>query len=51
MDFASPHFGFVVAAYALSLAVLAGMLIWTLARRRALAAEVKRVLTDGHDET
>ncbi len=51
MDFASPHFGFVAASYALSFAVLAGMLIWTLVRRRALAAEVKRALTDGQDET
>jgi heme exporter protein CcmD len=44
MDVASPHFGFVLAAYILSAAVLAGLLIWTLMRKRSLEAEAKRVL-------
>jgi heme exporter protein CcmD len=44
MDLASPHFGFVLAAYVLSAAVLAGLLIWTLMRKRSLEEEAKRVL-------
>jgi heme exporter protein CcmD len=47
MDFTSPHFGFVAAAYVLSGVVLAGLFFWIVARKRALEAEAARVLKDG----
>jgi heme exporter protein CcmD len=36
MDLAAPHFGFVFAAYGLSLIVLAGLILWLRHRYRAL---------------
>ena len=47
MDTASPHFGFVLASYVLSAAVLLGLLVWTFARKRSLDAESRRILKDG----
>lgn len=47
MDFASPHAGFVLAAYLLSGLVLVGLCVWIIARKRSLAAEAARVLKDG----
>jgi heme exporter protein CcmD len=43
MDISSPHFGFVLTAYILSFAVLAGLLMFTLAQRRKLAAKLNKV--------
>jgi heme exporter protein CcmD len=39
MDLAAKHLGFVFAAYGLSLAVLAGLVVWVVARDRRLRAE------------
>jgi heme exporter protein D len=36
MDIAAPHFGFVFAAYGLSLIVLAALILWLRHRYRAL---------------
>jgi heme exporter protein CcmD len=47
MDMSSPHFGFVAASYALSAAVLAGLVIWTFWRKRHLDTEAKRLLKSG----
>lgn len=47
MDTVAPHFGFVLASYLLSAAVLAGLLVWTLWRKRKLEAEAKRLLKGG----
>lgn len=43
MDTASPHFGFVLASYALSAAVLLGLLAWTFWNKRKLDAEAARL--------
>lgn len=43
MDFSSPHTGFVIAAYGLSLAVLAGLAARILIRDRMLRAEAARL--------
>lgn len=43
MDVTAPHFGFVVASYVLSAAVLIALLVWTLARKRRLDAEARRI--------
>lgn len=48
MDTAAPHSGFVIAAYVLSGAVLVALWLWTLARKRSLDAEARRVLK--HEE-
>lgn len=47
MDYASPHFGFVAAAYLLSGVVLAGLFVWVIVRKRHLDAEAARILKDG----
>jgi heme exporter protein CcmD len=47
MDTASPHFGFVLASYVLSVAVLLGLMVWTFARKRSLDAESRRLNRDG----
>lgn len=44
MDTASPHFAYVLASYVLSGVVLLGLLVWTVARKRNLDAEARRVL-------
>ena len=43
MDFGAPHSGFVIAAYAVSVAVLMGVLIATLARDRLKSRELKKL--------
>ncbi len=42
MDFAAVHAGFVIGAYALSALMLGGLVIYILARDRAVRAEVER---------
>jgi len=43
MDWSSSHAGFVLAAYGLSFAVMAGLVLWTIIRKRRLAAQLKTV--------
>lgn len=43
MDWSAPHAGLVLAAYCLSFAVLAGLVLWTVMRKRKLAAQLKIV--------
>jgi heme exporter protein D len=43
MDFAAPHIGFVLAAYGLSVVVLAGLIARTLFKDRALQEEVRKL--------
>ena len=43
MDFGAPHAGFVIAAYAVSAAVLVALLVATFARDRLQRAEVKKL--------
>ncbi len=43
MNFAAPHVGFVIAAYAIAFAVLGGMVIGTLANYRMLRKQLERV--------
>lgn len=40
MDYSAPHLGFVYVSYALTAVVLVGLLLWTVARSRRLAAEL-----------
>ena len=40
MDFAAPHIGFVVGAYALSVILIVGLVVYVMARDRSLRAEV-----------
>lgn len=42
MDMTSPHFGYVLASYLLSAAVLAGLVIRTFMKKRRLEAEARR---------
>jgi heme exporter protein CcmD len=42
LDVTSPHFGFVLASYGLSAAVLIGLVIWTFLKKRRLEAEAQR---------
>ena len=39
MDFTSRHLGYVLGSYGLSFVVLAGLVIWVIARDRRLRAE------------
>ena len=43
MDATSPHFGYVLASYVISAAVLVGLLVWTFVRKHRLEAEAKRI--------
>ena len=43
MDVNAPHFGFVIAAYAVSGVVLLGLALWIFRRDRALRAEAQRL--------
>lgn len=43
MDFSATHIGFVIAAYALTLVFLAGLIVSTLGRDRRLRAEAERL--------
>lgn len=43
MDWSSPHLGFVVAAYALSFAVLAGLVLYILRRDRRLETRLRSI--------
>ncbi|MFO1132501.1 MAG: heme exporter protein CcmD [Hyphomicrobiales bacterium] len=46
MDFSANHIGYVIASYALSFVVLAGLIITTLGRDRKLRAEAERLDTE-----
>jgi heme exporter protein CcmD len=43
MDMSAPHFGFVVAAYALSVVFIGGLVAYVLGRDRSLRSEVARL--------
>jgi len=43
MDLGAPHSGFVIAAYAVSAAVLVALLVWTLARDRLQRRELGKL--------
>lgn len=43
MDMGAPHAGFVIAAYAVSLLVIAGLALFIMGRDRALRAEARRL--------
>lgn len=43
MDFSAPHAGFVVASYALSAVLIAGLVIYVIARDRSLRGEANRL--------
>jgi len=43
MDFSAKHIGFVIASYALTFVLLAGLIIATLGRDRKLRAEAERL--------
>ncbi|MFT3988448.1 heme exporter protein CcmD [Aestuariivirga sp.] len=43
MDMQAPHFGFVAASYAISAALLVGLIAWIIWRDRALRAEAQRL--------
>ena len=47
MDFAAPHIGFVVAAYAISAAVIAGMIAAVLTRYRSTARHLAELEAKG----
>jgi heme exporter protein CcmD len=43
MDFAAPHAGFVIAAYALSALLIAGLTLYVVIRDRKLRAEAAKL--------
>jgi heme exporter protein CcmD len=43
MNFAAPHIGFVIAAYAIAFVVIGGMIVGTLADYRTLKKSLERV--------
>jgi heme exporter protein D len=45
MNFAAPHIGFVIAAYAIAFVVIGGMVIGTLVDYRSLKKSLERVET------
>jgi heme exporter protein D len=47
MDLAAPHLGFVLAAYGLSLVVLAGLVLWLRHRSRTLARALQQLEAEG----
>jgi len=42
LDVNSPHFGYVLASYVLSAAVLIGLVVWTFMKKRRLESEASR---------
>jgi heme exporter protein CcmD len=51
MDVNAPHFGFVVAAYALTVIFIAGLVVYVLSRDRILRAEAARFDRRRHSDT
>jgi heme exporter protein CcmD len=47
IDFSADHIGFVVASYAITLAVLGGLLAWEFARARAVHRRLDALERDG----
>jgi heme exporter protein CcmD len=47
MDLTAPHLGFVLAAYGLSLIVLAGLVLWLRHRNRTLADALAQLEAQG----
>lgn len=47
MDFSAPHISFVIASYAVTFAVLGGLMIWTFVRARAVANRLDILERDG----
>ena len=50
MDFGAPHAGFVIAAYAVSAAVLVVLFVATLARDRLKSRELKKLDPVRHED-
>lgn len=42
LDVTSPHFGYVLASYVLSAAVLIGLVVWTFMKKHRLESEASR---------
>ena len=47
MDFAAPHIGFVIASYAVTVAVLGGLVAWLLARAAQMRRRLERLEAEG----
>lgn len=47
IDFSAPHIGFVIACYAITLVVLAGLALWIFARSRAITNRLEQLQRDG----
>jgi heme exporter protein D len=47
IDFSAPHIGFVIACYAITLVVLAGLVLWILARSRAITNRLEQLQRSG----
>jgi heme exporter protein D len=47
MDFSNPHISFVVASYAITAVVLAGLIGWVIARGRSLDRRLARLEAEG----
>jgi heme exporter protein D len=47
MDFSNPHIGFVVASYAITAVVLAGLIGWVIARGRSLDRRLAHLESEG----
>ena len=47
IDFSADHIGFVVASYAITFAVLGGLLAWAFVRARAVARRLDALERDG----
>jgi heme exporter protein CcmD len=47
MDFSAPHISFVIASYAVTFAVLGGLMAWTFVRARAVSRRLDTLERDG----
>ena len=47
MDLSAPHISFVIASYAVTFAVLGGLMAWTFARARAVSIRLDILERDG----
>jgi len=47
MDFSADHIGFVAASYAITVAVLGGLLVWTFVRARTVASRLDVLEREG----
>jgi len=47
MDFSAPHISFVIASYAVTFAVLGGVMAWTFVRARAVSRRLDTLERDG----